>query len=106
MSLVLLDSQKVLLSVEPFNKAGNPAPIDGKPAWSTSDETVVTVVPSEDGLSCYAITTGKLGVAQVKAAADAHIGEGVTEITALWDIEVLAGEAVSLNGKAGVPEDK
>jgi hypothetical protein len=106
MPLILLDSQKVLLGVEPLNRAGNPAPIEGKPAWSSSDESVLTVVVSEDGLSAYAITTGKLGTAQISAKADADLGEGVREITAVWDVEVKPGDAVLLNPKAGTPEEK
>ena len=46
------------------------------------------------------------GAAQVNVTADAQIGEGVTEITGVLDVEVKAGQAVALNIAAGAPEEK
>jgi hypothetical protein len=105
-TLVLTDVQKVGLKVNPVSKAGNPAPVDGLPKWSTSDESVLTLSVSEDGLSCEAVTTGKLGTAQVSVVADADLGDGVTEITAVLDVEVKASAAVNLGLDVGVPTDR
>jgi hypothetical protein len=105
-ALILTDEQKVQLNVAFKTAAGNPARVDGTPAWSSSDETVITVVPSEDGLSATALASGALGVAQVVCEADADLGEGVRPITGTLDIEVRPAEAVSALVVAGVPELK
>ena len=105
--LVLTDVQKVLLSVKPVSAAGNPAQVDGPASWTVSgDEVVKMDVSQADGLSAYEVTTGKVGVCQVKVTCDADMGDGVKEITGVLDIEVKASEAVSLGVSAGVPEDK
>ena len=104
--LVLTDSQFVTLNVTPVTKAGNSATIDGAPKWSVSDESVLTLEVSEDGLSCKAVTTGKLGDAQVNVVADADMGEGVVEITGVLEVSVKAGAAASVAVTAGTPEEK
>jgi hypothetical protein len=104
-SLLLTAVQKVSLSISPVDAAGNSAPVEDV-SWSSSDESILTVTPSEDGLSCVAETTGKLGVAQVVVKADARIGEDVNDLTGALDIEVVAAEAVSLGIAAGVPESR
>lgn len=106
MALVLTDVQKVQLSISPTSAAGNPAPVDGVPVWASSDETVLVVTASEDGMSAEAVTTGKLGKAQVNVSADADLGEGVKTITGVLDVEVKVSEAVSLTVSAGTPTDK
>lgn len=105
-TLVLTDIQKVTLKVAPVSKAGNPAPVDGAPKWSTSNDAVVTLSVSDDGLSCEVVTTGVLGTAQVSAVADADLGEGVVELTAVLDVEVKASAAVNLGLDVGVPTDR
>jgi hypothetical protein len=104
--LVLTDSQFVSLNVSPVTKAGNPATIDGAPKWSVSDESVLTLEVSEDGLSCKAVTTGKLGDAQINVVADADMGEGVVEIVGVLEVSVKAGAAASVAVTAGTPEEK
>lgn len=106
MSLILTDVQKVELSISPTSAAGNPAPVDGSPVWTSSDETVLTVTASEDGLSAVAVTTGKLGKAQVNVSADADMGEGVKTVTGVLEVEVRVSEAVSLAVTSGTPTDK
>lgn len=106
MALVLTDMQKVVLSVSFTNRAGNPAVVDGVPQWTSSDPAVIAVTPSEDGLSAVAVTVGPLGLAQVSVVADADLGEGVTEITGVLDIEVKPSQAVFAIVVAGAPEDK
>ncbi len=105
-TLVLTDSQKVSLSIAPVDAAGQPAPVDGVPAWASSDDTVLTVAASSDGLACDAVTTGKLGTATVSVTADADMGAGSTEIVGTLDIQVNAGPAVSLGITAGEPSER
>jgi len=106
MALVLTDVQKVALSVSFTNRAGNPAQVDGIPQWSSSDPSILTVTASEDGLSAEAVTVGPLGTAQVSVVADADLGEGVTELTGVLDVEVKPSAAVFALVVAGVPVDK
>ena len=104
--LILTDDQQANLRIKPKSAAGNDAPVDGVPVWSSSNEAVVTVTPGADGLTCLAVTTGQLGTAQVQCVADAKMGPDVKEITAVLDIEVKAGEAVQLAIEADAPEAK
>lgn len=104
--LVLTDSQFVELSIAPVTKAGNPASVDGVPLWTVSNLEVFDLVVSEDGLSAKVTATGKLGACQVNVSVDADMGEGVTTISGVLDLEVKAGPAVALGISAGVAQDK
>lgn len=104
--LNLTDTQQVALSVAFADKAGNAATVDGAPVWSSSDETVLTVVAAEDGLSAVATATGKLGTAQVSVSADADLGAGTTTLTGVLDVTVLVSAAVSAVVSAGAPTEK
>ena len=104
-AFVLTDVQKVSLAIAPVDAAGNAAPVETV-VWSSTDETVLTVVAAEDGLSAVATAVGKLGTAQVKVDADAQLGEGVVTLTGLQDFEVVASQAVALGVVVGAPEAK
>lgn len=105
--LTLTDSQQVTLGpVVPLSKGGNPAPIDGKPTWTVSDPTILTVTVSDDGLSAVLATTGKLGTCQAAVSADADLGEGVKTIVGTVDLTVVAGEAATLDVPTGTPVEK
>lgn len=106
MAFILTDEQQVGLAVEFKTAAGNPAHVDGVPNWASSDESIVTVEPAEDGLSAVAVAVGPLGTAQVTCEADADLGEGTRLITGVLDIEVRASEAVVALVTAGTPEAK
>jgi hypothetical protein len=106
MALVLTDSQEVELTLRPKTAAGNVGKVDGTPAWTSSAPDVIAVAPAADGLSAKATTTGKLGTAQVQCVADADMGDGVKEITAVLTVEVNPGAAVSLGLDAGEPTEK
>lgn len=75
---------------------GNPAQVEGAPVWSSSDPSIVDVVPSVDGFSAT-VTPGAVGVAQIKVEADADLGAGVVPVVGLVDVEVVAGQAVAGN---------
>jgi hypothetical protein len=104
--LVLTDLQQVELSVAPVDAVGNPAPLDGKPTWAVSDDTILVLQVSDDGLKAVAVTTNKLGTCQVSVTADADLGAGVTTLTGTQDVEVKASQAVGLGMAAGAPTDK
>lgn len=88
-------------SLQPVDSFGNPARVDGVPVWGVSDESILDVGPSADGLSAIVSAVGTVGVAQVTVSADADLGDGVRELTGILDVEVLAGEAVALSITAG-----
>ena len=104
--LTLTDTQKCALSVDFRTAAGNPAKVDGVPAWSVSDENVLEVQPAADGLSAVVLAKGPLGVGQVRVTADADLGTGVREINGLLDVEVVASEATSVIVVSGTPEEQ
>lgn len=103
---ILTDSQQIPLTAAFTTKKGNPAKVDGVPAWSSSDPAIVTVVPAEDGLTCLALAVGPEGTAQVSVKADADLGSGVREIVGVIDLEVHPGEAVAAVVTGGAPEEQ
>ena len=105
-SMKLTDVQKVVGSIAPKDAVGNPAPVDGIPVWVSSDTAIVTVTAAPDGMTAVVEAVGALGTAQISVSADADMGGGVTTITALADIAVLASEATALGITFGVPEAK
>lgn len=106
MALILLDDQQVALHIAPVSRAGNPARIDGMPQWSVSDPSVISLQVDPSGLACVAVATGKLGTCQVQVTADADLGPGIRQIGGVLDIDVQAGEAVSLAVTADSPVPK
>jgi len=105
-TLILKDSQKVSASVEFKTAAGNPAVVEGAPVWASSNAAIVEVVASEDGLSAVARAVGPIGSSQISVSADADLGEGVKPIVGTQDIEVVAGEAVTVGITVGTPEEQ
>lgn len=104
--MILTVEQQIPLAVAYADAAGNPAAVDGAPVWASSDASVIAIVAAADGFSAVAVTTGKIGTAQISVRADADRGEGFRELIGTYDIEVVAGEAVVANISAGAPEAK
>ncbi len=96
-NLVMTDMQKVSLTVEFKDAAGNPASVDGVPVWASSDPSV-TVVAATDGLSAVATAAGPLGTAQISVT--------LGSLTGTLDIQIVASAAVSVAIVAGTPEAK
>lgn len=90
---VINDNQQFVARIEPKSKKGNPARVDGVPTWESSDPTVVSVHPSEDGLSALVKAVGPVGAASVKIKADADLGEGVSTIEGSFNVAVEGGAA-------------
>jgi hypothetical protein len=109
--IVLTATQQVSLSISVVDRKGNPARVDGVPTWSVSDATVLTVEPASDGIGSDGMVAlvkavGTLGTAQVRVTADADLGEGVTPLVGVLDVEVLAAQAVAVSIAAGTPEEQ
>ena len=107
MALILTDLQQVTLSVSAQDALGNAAKVDGKPVWAVNDPNqVIVLTVSDDGSSATAVTTGKVGTAQIQVTADADLGSGVTQLTAVQDVEVVASAAVTLGIAHAEPSDR
>jgi hypothetical protein len=104
MSFVLRIDQRVTVSIQPVDRAGNPAAIDGVPVWAAATGAVA-LTPAEDGLSCVIEPVGQLGTEQVSVTCDADLGAGVRTIAGVLDIDIVAGEAVGIVINPGVPEN-
>jgi len=89
-------TQKFAAAIAPVDKFNNPATIDGKPVWEAADPTIVSLVPSVDGLSVDVVAVGKVGTSQVSVTVDADLGAGVATIVETFQVDVIAGQAVSL----------
>ena len=96
--LVLPNDQKVVATVEPVDAKGNPASIDGIPAWSSSSTSIATVNPlPADGsgkFSAEVIPASQLGTCQINVTADADLGSGIQQISGVLDLQVVGGQAV------------
>lgn len=79
----------VILSIT--NSRGDPAAVDGVPVWASSDETVLSVTPADDGMSAV-VSTVAPGTARITVQADADLGSGVSSITGVSeDVNVVLG---------------
>jgi hypothetical protein len=95
----------VVLSIT--DSRGRPAPVDGVPVWASSDETVLTVTASVDGMSAVVDSVAP-GTARVTVSADADMGAGVVSITGVSeDVNVTNGSVASvMTLNLGAPVDK
>lgn len=104
--LVLTDTQKATLTLDPRTAKGAPARLDGVPQWSSSNPAVATIEPAADGLSAVVRATAT-GTTQINVVADADLDANeVRELTGVLDVEVKASEAVTLGISAGAPEEQ
>lgn len=100
----LRDSEQVTLSVEALDSEGNPAA--ATTTWASSDDTIVAVSDNGDGTALAVASPGAAGLgtatitASVADASDGDIHDGT------FDVEVVAGDVVTVNITAGTPEPK
>jgi hypothetical protein len=91
----LPDDKKVAVKVSYADARGKPAKVDGAVMWSSSDDTIATVVVDPaDSTKATVSAADNLGQAQITAKADADLGAGTRELLTLLDVEVVGGEAV------------
>ena len=104
MAFQLRDSEQVTLSVEALDSEGNPAA--ATTTWASSDDTIVAVSDNGDGTALAVASPGAAGLgtatitASVADASDGDIHDGT------FDVEVVAGDVVTVNITAGTPEPK
>jgi hypothetical protein len=102
----LKDNQNATVTLEVDDIVGNPvtgSTFPSPPVWQSSDPTVVTVTPADDGLSALVDTTGKLGTAQIRV--DGVTTDGRT-LTGIGDTEVVTSGATTFKLVFGTPVDK
>jgi hypothetical protein len=89
---------------------GRPAAVDGVPVWASSDETVLTISPSDDGMSAVGNTVAAGGPARFSVTVDADLGAGVVPLVGVSeDINVTLGPSHTANQmtiELGEPADK
>ena len=102
-AIALGADQEVPVNLKIVDIHGNPAPVDGTPAWSVSDPQILGVNVAPDGLSGVVYTLGKTGTAQVAVTADADLGAGVISIQGVLDVTVGAGQAALVTLEPGTP---
>lgn len=96
--------EQLPVSIQPVNAKGQPAEIDGPATWLTDSSDLLTLEPSDDGLTCLIKSTGMPGRAVVQVTCDADLGEGTTPLVGTIDIEVVSAPATSIVVTPGTPE--
>lgn len=100
----LRDSEQVTLTVEALDSEGNPAA--ATTTWSSSDETIVAVTDNGDGSALVVASPGAGGLGSATVTADVTDTSDGDVHTGTFDVEVVAGDAVTVNIVAGTPEPK
>jgi len=103
MAYVLKDTQETALSVTVLDKRGNPATVQN-PGFTSSDPAIVAV--ADGGLTAVASAAGPLGTATVTFTGDADLGDGVSPIKGVLDVQVVGGDAAVTNIVAAPPTEQ
>ena len=102
---IMTTTQQFKITPAILDRKGKPAPTDGPPTYASSDESVATVVASEDGLSATVIAQG-VGSYSISVSADADLGAGVTTISGQDSGTVSLGTATSVGFTVGPVEEQ
>ena len=77
---------------------GQPAKVDGKTTWTSSDPAKATVTAGTGNSQIATLVSlGPTGNVQIQASADADMGDGMKPVTSVMDITIIGGEAESGN---------
>ena len=98
--------QNLPLSIAVKDRRGNPAALDGAPAWSVTVPELAVLEVAEDGLSAVLKPTGIVGSLVVQVSGDADLGEGEKTLLGELPVELIAAEAVTIAIAAGEPVDQ
>ena len=98
-------TQSLPVSIEIKDKFGNPAQVDGVPAWSLTDPSKGALAVGENGLSAVFTPAGPMGDVSIQVSADADLGEGTKSILGELPVSILAGDAATISIAAGEPTD-
>lgn len=105
--LQLKTGQHALVKIDPEDDKNDIVSIDGKVSFVSTDPSVFTAVPSDDGFSCDCIATpgGEGRSAQLSAVFDADRGAGVNNIATSLDVSVDFRDATHGVFTVGAAED-
>lgn len=96
MSYTLLATHMAVMEVGYVDAHGNPADVYGDVKWSVSDPALAVVDTDVEDSSIVRLTpTGRVGQIQLSATANVDLGKGIKRLTAVYDIEIVASEAVA-----------
>ena len=101
--LQLTATQQCELSVVALDKKGNTAVLQD-PTWQADNSELVALTPS--GMSCVVAAVGPIGKALVTFRGDGDLGDGVVELLGTLEVEVVAGQAVSVTVTPGTPSEQ
>lgn len=109
MADITTDQNYQNVTIQIRDSRGLPAPVDGVPVWASSDETVLAVTPSSDGMSALVDTVAP-GTARVSVTVDADRGAGIETVVGVSeDVNVTQGassKASVITFDFGTPVDK
>lgn len=98
-------SKVLAISFAAKDAKGNLAAVDGKPSWALTDDSKGSLAVADDGMSAVFSPAGPAGSVKVQASADADMGEGVQTIQGELQLDLIAGDAVTIELSAGEPQD-
>lgn len=102
MALIITDSQQVPFAPVFRDKKGQPTVPSVPPTWSVSDQTIVNVTPSADGLTAVVTAVGVLTAPGATVQVQVQAGA----VTGTSAISVIAGDAASVDMGAGTPVEQ
>lgn len=100
----LTADQQVDLSISGQDSYGNPVNISGDTAWTSSDESIVTVTASDPN-HATAVAVGPTGSAAVTVTNDVD-RDGSGDFIGSIAIDVVAGVMTEITVESGTPTDK
>jgi hypothetical protein len=100
----LRDDEQVPLSVEALDDEGNPAA--ATTTFASSDDTIVAITDNGDGTALAVASPGAAGLGTATITASVTDNSDGDVHTGTFDIEVVAGDAATVNVTAGSPEPK
>lgn len=104
-TIVLKESQKVLVTLRPTTDEGKPAVVDGAPSWVVKSGDV-TMSVAADGLSATLFAGTVHGDSVIVITADSDLGTGVVTLTESITVTVDGDRAHNLGIFVGVPTTK
>lgn len=100
----LTADQQVDLSISGQDSYGNAVEITGDTTWTSSDESIVTVVMT-DPSHATAVAVGPVGSAAVTVSNDTN-SDGTGDYIGSLAIDVVAGRMADIEVTAAEPTDK
>lgn len=101
----LTSTQQFDYILEPKDRKGNPATVDGVPVWTNSNPNVGDLNVSADGLSATFVAKVP-GTTTVSVTADADLGAGVQSIAGAEDVVVTPAAAITIELKSSDPVEQ